>query len=182
MSHGKVHIDTRELEKLNIQNLFTIGEDTKPYIDGKLDINTLFCDNMKNNKDYKFNSSVLLNGVKKRRQKMKEYCSETFKTCCDTIVSANNSGLTDIIYEIPETVPDCLDYKPNECLNFIEQKLKEQKIGTLTLSKTKIFITWNNLEEKIKQSEKELTDTEKIGSINSERITNFSECDINCLT
>ena len=148
MSHNKIHIYTKELENLNIETLFTTGEENKPHTNGKLDINTLFCDNMKN-KDYKFNSQILLEGVKKRRQKMNEYCLETYKTCCDTIVSANNSGLTDIIYEIPEFVPYCVEYKSTECLKIIEQKLKEEKITCLLLTKTKLFITWNNLEEKL---------------------------------
>lgn len=178
MSHRRIHIDTRELEKLNIENLFTTGEDNRPHTDGKLDINTLFCDNVKN-KDYKFNSQVLLDGVKKRRQKMKEYCVETYKTCCDTIISANNSGLTDIIYEIPEFVPDCLDYKSIGCLKYIEEKLKEQKISCLILTNIKMFITWNKLEEKLEKCD---VDEEKVRSINSEKITNLSECNINCLT
>jgi len=149
-----IKIDSRELEKLNIENLFSTSDDTKPYTNGKLDIDTLFGKNSRDDKNFTFDSQILLNGVKKRRQKLKEYCSDTYKTCCETIISANNSGLTDIIFEVPEIVPDCLDYKPLECLKYIENKLKEQKISDIILSPTKIFITWNNLESKIKEAEK----------------------------
>lgn len=153
MSNKKIHADPRELEKLNIENLFSTGDDNRPHMDGKLDIDTLFGKNSRDDKTFTFDSQVLLNGVRKRRQKLKEYCADTYKTCCETIISANNAGLTDIIFEIPEIVPDCLDYKPLECLKYIESKLKEQKISDIILSQSRIFITWNNLESKIKEEE-----------------------------
>ena len=158
MSNKKIHVDPRELEKLNIENLFTTGDENRPYTDGKLDIETLFGKNSRDDKNFTFDSQILLDGVKKRRQKLKEYCSDTYKTCCETIISANNAGLTDIIFEIPEIVPDCLDYKPLECLEYIEGKLKEQKISDIILSHSRIFITWNNLESKLKESEENLSD------------------------
>jgi hypothetical protein len=156
MSNKKIHVYPRELEKLNIENLFTTGDENRPYTDGKLDIETLFGKNSRDDKNFTFDSQVLLDGVKKRRQKLKEYCSDTYKTCCETIISANNAGLTDIIFEIPEIVPDCLDYKPLECLKYIEGKLKEQKISDIILSHSRIFITWNNLESKIKETNENL--------------------------
>ena len=153
MSYKKEHINFKGLENLNIENLFTTNYGNKPHTDGKLDINTLFRNNSKNSKNYSFDSQVLLDGVKKRRQKVKECYSSTYKTCCETIISANNSGLTDIIFEIPEIIPDCLDFIPYECLKYIEEKLKEQKVACLILSKIRIFITWNNIEEKINEAE-----------------------------
>lgn len=135
------------MDKINIENLFANGENDF-YISGSLDVFTLFSKEEKN-KEYNFNSNVLLDCVRKRRQKMKEYCDNAYKLCCERIESANKSGLTDIIFEIAECVPDCLNYKPRECLEYIEKKLKAQKISTYTMSDTQIFITWINLEDKL---------------------------------
>lgn len=142
-------INPSELEKINIENLFSSANGNRPYTNGRLDINTLF-KNKSNNKDFKFDSDFLLNDVRKRKEKLSDTYMNIYKLCCDKIVSANSVGITDIIYEAPHFVPECTLYNTKECLKFIREKLDEEKISCLMLSKTKIFITWHDLEEKIK--------------------------------
>lgn len=151
-------IDFGELRKLNIGNLFETNDGSKPYLNGNLDINTLFTKNTTDLKDFSFDSQNLLDGIKKRRKKTDDYYMETYRTCCATISSANDSGLVDILFDVPDYVPECIDYKPKKCLNFIREKLEEQKISSLILSESRIFITWSNLEEKLLASEKEINE------------------------
>ena len=147
-----MHHTIRELEQLNIENLFTGKHGMKPYTNGKLDINTLFRKNIGGSNDVPFNAQVLLEGVKKKKQKIRECYENIYKNCCDTIMSANKVGLTDIIFEIPNNVPECMEYKPIDCIKNIQIKLREQKISCFILSLFRIFISWNDFEEQIKLS------------------------------
>lgn len=140
-------IDYDELSKLNIENLFST-DINKPYC-GNIDINTLFKNEKKYNEDFSFDSKLLLKNLEKKRKKIKKCYSDIYKTCCDTIISANNSGLTDIIFQVPDDVPDCLNYNFFDCINNIIKELTEQKITCLQVSKTKIFISWVDLESKL---------------------------------
>lgn len=155
---NKISIDPRELEKLNIENLFSNQDGSKPHTDGKLDINTLF-KNSKKEKDFTFDSHLLLSNVKKKKQKLKECYFEIYKNCCETILSADKSGITDIIYEIPHDIPECLDYQPADCLISLKNKLKKEDMSCLILNKFRLFISWKRLEYKI---EDELSSEEHI--------------------
>lgn len=145
--------------KLNIQDLF--GKFDHNYSSsGRIDLESLFRKHTPSD-EYRFDSTILLETVKKRKQKFKKFCSELFQICCETMISANDSGLTDIIFEVPDVVPECVDYKPAECLKFINEKLKEQKLSSLLLSKTKIFISWSNLEKKISEEDEKNKEKDK---------------------
>ena len=149
MSDIKNNINYKDLEKLNIINLFTSTDGIHPHTNGKLDIETLFKKNPKHDKDFIFDPYVLLNNVKKKRQKLIECYFGVFKSCCTTILSADKYGITDIIFEVPFNIPECLDYKSEDCLESIKKKLNNNGISCLKLNKSRIFITWNNLEEKL---------------------------------
>ena len=77
MSHS---FNDDELEKLNIENLFATRDGVKPFTNGTLDINTLFINNNKNAKDFKFDSNILLMGVRKRKQKKQECYLKMYKS------------------------------------------------------------------------------------------------------
>lgn len=162
---SKNGINYGELQKLNIQNLFSLKSGNKPHTNGKLDINTLFGKYEKPTDNFVFDSDVLLDNIKAKKQKINNCHSRIFKTCCESIMSANSSGITDIIHEIPEHVPDVLDFNSRNCLVYIKEKLHEQKISTSILSNTKIFITWQDLEKK-----KSIKDEDKSSS--EENISN----------
>lgn len=156
MANSKKHTNHHELDALNIENLFTPADGTKPHTNGKLDINTLFGKKHNDNENFEFDSEILLESIKKKKQKLNECHYSMYKSCCDAIMMANKSGITDIVHNIPENVPDVMIFKPLECLRFMKDKLEEQNISCRILSKTSIFITWHNIEEKIKAKKKEL--------------------------
>jgi len=158
---NKNSINYNELQKLNIENLFSSKAGNKPHTNGKLDINTLFKKCEKINNKFVFDSEVLLESIKLKKQKIADCHLSIFKTCCESIITANSSGITDIIHEIPEHVPDVLDFDAKKCLSFIKDKLQEQKISCLILTQTRIFITWNNLEEKINAVKDEKSSSEE---------------------
>lgn len=138
-----------ELEKLNIVNLFTKKGGIKPHINGKLDINTLFKKKSDIENNYSFNPHSLLDNITEKRKKLNDCYFRIYESCCETIKSANNLGLTDIFYDVPTFVIECSDYTPTECINKLQEKLTQNKITSLKMSRTKIFITWYELEKKL---------------------------------
>ncbi len=67
-------------------------------------------------------------------------------------------------------MPDVLDYNSYDCLKIIQEKLNEQKISSIIMSKNKIFITWKNLEEKIivsKETQINLSSDETVNKYNN---------------
>jgi hypothetical protein len=120
---------------------------------GKLNVNTLFKNKLEEDTNKIFDSKTLLTQEKGRKKVVHSYNMNMFNVCCDKIKSANSCGVKDIVFEVMNFIPECPEYKPEKCLVFISEKLDEQHIGTVILSDTKIFITWKNLEEKIRQAE-----------------------------
>ena len=144
---SNIKSDNGQLKKLNIENLFS-SKESIPHANGKIDINTLFSDN---NDNFVFDSNMLLNNAKKRKIQLEETHSKIFNSCCRTIMLANESGITDIFFDVPDNILECIDYDPKICTKYIKEKLLEHEIKSLIIkkSKTKMFITWKNLEEKL---------------------------------
>ncbi len=158
----------KELKSLNIENLFYSGS-SKPHTNGKLDINTLFKKKSQDS-DFSFDSDILLNGVRKRKNKLSEVYANYYKGCCERVTMASNAGVTDIFYEVPDNIIECTDYVSLDCLKYIKERLRDQYISTKIVSKKKIFITWYDLEEKIAQRDEELKKIEEIGSTPDENV------------
>ena len=163
---SKKSFNFKGLEKLNTQTLFCNGNNI-PHTNGKLDIETLFQKKSINIKDYSFDSTILLNGIKQRKERLQEYYINMYKSCCDAITSANKSGITDILHAVPESVSEILDYDSLECMQYIKNKLNEQKISSTIWDKNKLFITWASLEKKI-NNERELLSKKDIDEDNDE--------------
>lgn len=139
--------------KINIDNLFPEGNKSGTRC-SKLDIDTLFSGTSINNEpEITFSSDMLLNKIKKRRiEKLKCY-RQMLKYCHERINSADDNLETDIIFTVLEQIPDCKDYNPHECLEYISIKLRDESIDTTILTNTTMFITWKYLELK-KENEK----------------------------
>lgn len=173
MSNSKEgRFNAHNLRSINIQNLFGTDINT-PCTNGKLDIDTLFKKNTKDT-DYQFDSDVLLLGVKRRKKKLLETHTNIYKQCCEIITKASDAGMTDLLFEVPDNVFDCIDYSPHECLKHIRDKLAEQQISCYIKSKKKIFITWHSLEEKLSKREEEMKKIEEINTLNN---NNYSSSD-----
>lgn len=143
------------MKRLSIETLFTTPDGHKPYVNGKLDIKTLFGRKYNENHHSDFDSRELLKTVYKKRKKL-ELCYENiYDMCCQKIVTANNLGLTDIFFNVNYLVPDCPEYEPYECIEHIIKKLREQHLNVTVISERTLFISWIKLEKNIKSSSDE---------------------------
>lgn len=137
-------------KKLNLQTLFG-SEKSHIVVNGKLDINTLFKQNIDEDIDTFINPEDLLISINKKREELEKIHIKLYKKCCNNILSANNVAITDIYYDIPYSIAGLSEYDPLICLIFIKNKLKDKFITTKIVSKTKIFITWSSIETKLKK-------------------------------
>lgn len=162
---------TKILKNLNIETLFSTNNN-KPHTNGKLDINTLFKSN-NDNQEMLIDPDSLLNGMRKRQLKLEEIHGQLFKNCWKTIMEANDTGITDIFYEVPEHIIECINYDPKKCMKFIKEKLSEQCIQSVIIKnknknklETSMFITWVDLEKRLKEkSEKDKTEKINTSSV-----------------
>ena len=137
-------------KKLNLQTLFGSNK-SNIVVNGRLDINTLFRQNIDEDIDSFINPEDLLISINKKREELEKIHIKLYKKCCNTIMSANIVGLTDIYYDIPYSFAGMPEYDPLICLLFIKNKLKDKCILTKIVSKIKIFITWSSIESKLKK-------------------------------
>jgi len=94
-----------------------------------------------------FNSNELLTNIHERRKKIRNWFVDMYNFCCSKIKDADDSGLTDLLFELPELLIDASIYKEKECLEYISKNLREQNIDTLLINNgKKIFITWKYIE------------------------------------
>ena len=115
---------------------------------GKLSIDSISKDkNINSDPDLNFNSTVLLKNIQQRRLKVRAKLVEMFNLCCDKILDAENSGLTDLIFKLPEsTFIDFNGCRDIDIINYIANKLKQNKLDILILKSDTIFITWKFIE------------------------------------
>ena len=140
-------------KKFNLESLFP--SDHKSSNRGKLDMNTLFGNEEDDSNSYKFDSKILLSNIHKRKKKLDATHNDMFRGCCESIKGASEAGYSHIHYDVPKHVIDCNDYKPSECLEFIKEKLNEQKLNIKIISRTRMYISWEDIEEKLENNENE---------------------------
>jgi hypothetical protein len=143
------------MDRINIETLFPSKDGEKTFSDGKIDINTLYQNNMFV-KEYNrtFNSDILLKNIIIKRKRLRKTFVEMYNKCCSRIKKMDDIGGTDLIYKIPEQVIECPEFIHEDCLNYISKYLREQHIETKIIDKYTIFITWHNIELKKSQIQK----------------------------
>ena len=141
-------IDKRTKRELCVDNLFP--SEVKSGTKGKhMDIETLFANTFLNKEpDIPFTSDILIERIKKRREEKLLCYRNMLSYCHKKIALVDEDQGTDIILTMVESVPECRDYVPRECLEYISIKLREENFETAILSDTMIFITWKYLELK----------------------------------
>lgn len=153
------------MDRININNIFhcKATEHDKP-----LDVYSLYHpeENKINNQD--INIEVLIKQQKERKTKIVEKYQKLFEVCLKKIHQENKKNKTDYIFNIPTIIFRCIDYEPEDCLEFIENKLRNNYFDTLILNKTCIFISWIKIEE---NRNKRNRNTKDYG-INDEKIDN----------
>jgi hypothetical protein len=144
------------LSNFNIANLFSDKKNgANPNFTGKLDIQSLFQNENYDENNYNFDSKILLDNIYEKREKLQKYYFGIFKKCCETIKSANKSGFTEIIYEIPK-FSEHIGYSCKECIEYLKNKLQKQDLDVTKINSRTICISWGLLEDKLKEKEKEV--------------------------
>lgn len=128
----------------------------------RFDIDTLFANTpLNSDPDITFTSDVLLERINKRRiEKLKCY-KNMLRYCHKRIAETDANNGTDIVFSVVDTVPECREYKPLECLEYISKKLRLDDFDTFILNDVTMFITWSNLELKKEQNKEQYKDRER---------------------
>ena len=135
------------LHNLTIDNLMPAKNNVN-YSNGKLDISCISRDKFINDVPEKeFDSDVLLKNIKKRRLEIRNTYVKCYNLCCEKILDAENTGLTDLIFKLPETTfIDFNGCKDIDIIDYIAKKLKQNKLDVLIMKNDTIFITWKFIE------------------------------------
>ncbi len=96
-----------------------------------------------------FNKNTLLNEKFEKRNRLLKIYYKYYGICIEKIKYNNKLGKTDLIFTVPDRIIDCNDYISKYCLEFISQKLENNKLNTVILDNTIIFITWKFIESNI---------------------------------
>ena len=122
----------------------------------ELNINSILINTPLNKEpNISFTSDILLARIKKRRAEKLICYKQMLKYCYDTIDKSDSDQVTDIIFTVVESVAECKDYDPLECLEYISEKLRNEHFDTTILSNTSIFITWKYLELKTEANQQQ---------------------------
>lgn len=148
---------SNNLSNFNIENLFS-DKKSHPQFTGHFDIKSLFQnEDEENNINVNVDSTILLNTIYEKRDKLQKNYSKIFQKCWQTIESANKSGFVKIRYDIPK-FSECIGYSCKECLVFLKKKLEEQKLDAKIIGEITLYISWELLENKV---QKDLRDKEE---------------------
>ncbi len=132
---------------INVDKLFPSNTNQSGTRGRRLDIDSLFSNTPLNEEpDISYSSDVLLRKIKTRREKKVKCYYSMLRYCYQMIDKADDDQCTEIVFRVIDTVPDCPEYKPYECIEFISKKLREQFFETLPLDDNSVFITWKNIE------------------------------------
>ena len=154
---------SRPTSKVNISvdNLFP--SDARSGARGnRFDVETLFKNTPLNNEpEITFTADVLLERINRRRFEKLKCFRQMLNYCHKKISETDSNNGTDIVVSIVESFPECKDYTPQECLEYISTKLREEDIDALILNDTTIFISWYNLELKRETKEEKEKNVEE---------------------
>ena len=143
------------MDKININNLFpNQNNDFKP-----LDVYSLY-----GSKDAKLTNQVtfsidnLLNKNKLKRLKVYKEYHKIYRMCLTKVSIAINMDLLNICYQIPENAIGYNNYDKNDCLNYLQEKLKLMYMDTFVISDNTLFVSWEHVEDNKKNiRENEIT-------------------------
>ncbi len=93
-----------------------------------------------------FTAEQIIKTNKEKREKILEVYNKYYYKCIEKIKLLNNQGKIDLIYEIPEVIPETPDYVAKFCVDYISNKLKTNYFDTYIMNPTTIFVTWKFIE------------------------------------
>ena len=112
-----------------------------------LDINSLvtitnsYEDSVKN-----FNSDYLIKSSTEKREKLLKIYNKYYGMCITKIKLFHSTNKMDLIFDVPEKITENQDYICKYCMDFIENKLKQNNMDTFRINNRTIFITWKFIE------------------------------------
>ena len=140
-------------QKISVDKLFPDPSNISGTRGKKLDISTIYSNTPLNQSvDLKFTSNILVDRIKQRRVKKMHCYDKMLRYCHQQIETADTNHITDIIFEVIESIPESVDYDPMECMEYMGVKLRQDDFCTTILTRTTMFITWKYIELK-KQSQ-----------------------------
>jgi len=134
------------MDKLSIKNLVPevkVGDSKSNILDIKsmITINSS-CEDSINN----FNAEYLIKTSKEKREKLLKVYNKYYAHCIEKIKLFHNAGKVDLIYEIPHSITENIDYIPKYCMDYIEKKLNDNYMDTFRIDNRTVFITWKYIE------------------------------------
>ncbi len=151
-------MDNKVFSQMNIETLMPSNNNNYNRNTGKIDVNMISNGksiNLDPSKD--FNSHNLLNSIYEKRKKKRNWLVEMYNLCSNKIKDADDAGLTDITFILPEIILENSSYRHQEAIDYISKNLRDQKIDTLILDKKSIFVTWKYLELRLESEDLDLT-------------------------
>lgn len=147
-------MDNKVFREMNIENLMPSNNHCYNRKKGMLTVDMISGGTKINvDPDRDFNSMKLLNNIYDRRNKKRNWLVDVYNQCCAKIQDADDLGLTDVIFTLPEIIVESSMYKHREAIEFVSKHLREQKLDTYIINERNLFITWKylelNLEKKI---------------------------------
>ena len=140
------------MNKLNIFSMFPQDNNNNNNINinnnnkNKLNIHTFFEKTNTNMKIKQLDSNKLIETKIIKRKKVLEKHIEVLNSCYNSIETANNSGITDLIFNVPHVFLGCSYYDQVMCSEFVLKKLHEKSLDAYILDNFEIFITWQYIE------------------------------------
>lgn len=145
-------MDNKVFSQMNIETLMPSNNNNYNKKTGKIDVNMISTGksiNIDPSKD--FNSHNLLNNIYEKRKKKRNWLVDMYNLCCNKIKDADDAGLTDITFNLPEIILENSSYRHREALEYISKNLRDQQIDTLVIDNKSLFVTWKYLELKLEE-------------------------------
>lgn len=134
------------MERISIKTLnpnILVGNTTTSTLDIK---SLITINNLNETNALNFNAEYLIRSNKEKREKILKIYMRFYNQCIEKIKLVHNSNKTDIIFDVPESVMENIEYVPKYCMDFIETKLKQNYFDTYRMNYKTIFITWKYIE------------------------------------
>lgn len=141
------------MNNINIKNIFNNNYNLTKSItseEGNYSLNNFNVNDLTPNSNpyVKLTDEYLINKIKYNEyieeKKVKDLYEIKYNECLMKINSAIDVNITDIFFQITDAYFGYKLYNPQNCLNFIQEKLRKKNFDTLIISKNKIFISWKN--------------------------------------
>ena len=129
------------MERINIENLFDCKTNSDSHL---LDIKVI------TQGEKPFNIDTLIETRERRRKILLDHYVKFYNSCLKKIEIANKLGRTDLLFSINDFIPNCPEFKPRNCLEYIREKLQTEYFNICILNDRTLFITWLYLEANIK--------------------------------